>query len=453
MSDQTRQTERFRAERSVVDRVPGIAKFPMHASAAVIFDGFAFLSGIMAADYQTGLAEDARVNPGLPFHEAPAAKQTEHIYASLARVLSACDASLDDVVVVHQFLTGKGHFEPYRRVAASHWGTDRPPSTALPCGSLAVPGAVLEVDVMASLPTSGRLRERVSSADSPEVLGSYSQGMKFGDWVILAGATPADHTRTSAPYPGALGTAVAPNARVDPNLWYGSQIQRQVEYIMLEKQLPVLEAAGSSLDRIVKAEVYLSEMETDYLGFQEAWRKIFPDNPPATTIVPIEGFGSTGSRIEIGLIALTNESGLRVEPVQSDDALPPLGHHPQAVRAGNLLFLSTVIAADRNGLVKSAVPNPGFPFAYSQAELEMEACLGSAAAICEAAGTSLDFMLKRRNVYLDLRDIYATESAVRRAWPTDPPASSNMGSTVSMAVPGCRISMDMVCGIPDATDS
>jgi enamine deaminase RidA (YjgF/YER057c/UK114 family) len=81
----------------------------------------------------------------------------------------------------------------------------------------------------------------------------------------------------------------------------------------------------------------------------------------------------------------------------------------------------------------------------------MQQCLESAAAVCEAAGTSLDMMLKRRNFYLDLSDLFATEFAVRDAWPTAPPASSNVGMSGPLSVPACRLAMDMVCAVPSAT--
>lgn len=435
-------------ERTIVE-VPGVPRSPLHQAPAVKFDGFTFVSGIAAADYESGLAEDARPVPGLPFHDPPARLQSKYIYDQLAKVITACGASLHDTIAIHQFFTDKRHFEPYRQVGREVWGQDRPPSTALPCAELAVPGSVVEIDVTL-LTNEGHDPEMVSTSSSPQPLGSFVQGIRAGDWIVLSGATPTDYERMSAPYPGALGTAVAPSARVDPNLWYGSEIQQQVEYIMFDRQLAVLEAAGSSLEQVVKAEVYLSHMEEDFAGFQDAWRKVFPQRPPATTIVPVEGFGSTGSRVEIGLVALAADSRLSIESVSTPNALPALGHAPQAVRAGSLLFLSTVIAADQEGPAKGASPNPGMPLASNQTALEMEVCLSSAASICEAAGSSLDMMLKRRNFYLHLTDLFATEWVVREAWPDEPPASTNLGVSGPLPVPRCNVAMDMVCGIPEA---
>ena len=59
----------------------------------------------------------------------------------------------------------------------------------------------------------------------------------------------------------------------------GSTIQEQTRQC-LTNIAAILEAAGTSLDRIVSATVILAE-EDDFAGMNEEWLRWFPENPPA----------------------------------------------------------------------------------------------------------------------------------------------------------------------------
>jgi 2-iminobutanoate/2-iminopropanoate deaminase len=59
----------------------------------------------------------------------------------------------------------------------------------------------------------------------------------------------------------------------------GDTIQQQTRQC-LKNVSAILEAAGTSLDRVVSATVILLE-ETDFAGMNEEWVKWFPANPPA----------------------------------------------------------------------------------------------------------------------------------------------------------------------------
>jgi enamine deaminase RidA (YjgF/YER057c/UK114 family) len=70
-------------------------------------------------------------------------------------------------------------------------------------------------------------------------------------------------------------------------------------------------------------------------------------------------------------------------------------------------------------------------------------------AICEAASTSLEHVVKRQNYFLDLRDTFATDAPTRDAWPADPPVSTTIQVQGPMSVPGCILTMDVTAAIPD----
>jgi len=77
-------------------------------------------------------------------------------------------------------------------------------------------------------------------------------------------------------------------------------IAAQTERV-LENLKAVLEAAGSSLARVVKTTVYLRTMD-DFAPMNEVYARYFPEAPPARTTVAVAGL-PRDARIEIDLIA------------------------------------------------------------------------------------------------------------------------------------------------------
>jgi 2-iminobutanoate/2-iminopropanoate deaminase len=80
----------------------------------------------------------------------------------------------------------------------------------------------------------------------------------------------------------------------------GETIQEQTGQC-LKNVSAILEAAGSSLDRIVSVTVIILE-ETDFAGMNEEWIKWFPTNPPARqgAKLPVR---IPGMRVSIAVIA------------------------------------------------------------------------------------------------------------------------------------------------------
>ena len=87
---------------------------------------------------------------------------------------------------------------------------------------------------------------------------TYSQAVKAGGLVFVSGTAPTD------PVTGAI---------------VGATIQEQVRQSLTNVRA-ILEAAGSSLDRIVSATVVLAD-EDDWAGMNEEWLEWFPSEPPA----------------------------------------------------------------------------------------------------------------------------------------------------------------------------
>ena len=123
----------------------------------------------------------------------------------------------------------------------------------------------------------------------PQPLASYTPATRAGDLVFAAGHLASDFRQ-----------GVAPEARLAPAFpYYGSAIKKQTRYV-LENLKKTFEAAGTSLSHVVKAQVFLTDLNL-FHGFDSVWKRYFKQPPPRTTI------GCTGllvadTLVEIDLI-------------------------------------------------------------------------------------------------------------------------------------------------------
>jgi enamine deaminase RidA (YjgF/YER057c/UK114 family) len=283
----------------------------------------------------------------------------------------------------------------------------------------------------------------------PSPLAGYSPAIRRGDWVFLAGDTATD-------WKGDYGRAEdygpkgshALEARVNPYLWYQSQIEAQTEYT-LKKLAAIAEGAGSSLDRAVKATVYLGHPKY-FEGMDKVWKRWFPENPPARAVIPGMGLGPGGTMIEIAFKLLTNDSDLEIETIEASGVPPALGHEPHAVRVGNFLFFSTQGPFDDKGsLPESTKRHPNFPYYGQPTKLQMRYTLENVQKICEAAGTSLDQIVSRQCFHDDFETFAPAMEEWAAHFPTDPPASTTIKVGTPLHIPGADFVLDLIGYIPD----
>jgi len=67
----------------------------------------------------------------------------------------------------------------------------------------------------------------------------------------------------------------------------------------------VLEKAGTSLENVVKATVYLTDLSDREKYLNKIWKEMFPENPPARTCIQVGLAGDT--KVEIEMIAVIPE--------------------------------------------------------------------------------------------------------------------------------------------------
>ncbi|HEX2544966.1 MAG TPA: RidA family protein, partial [Ramlibacter sp.] len=270
---------------------------------------------------------------------------------------------------------------------------------------------------------------------------SFVPVMKAGGLVFVAGFMAACGE-------GDLG-GIAPEAKVPQgHLWKGNRIQLEAEYVIRRKLQVALQGAGSSLERVVKADVFLSDIQ-DAPGFNLVWSRAFGGKIPATTITTTTrpGFAIEDARIEINLVAA--EEGVTLERFEAGDAAGSVcDAYPLAVRAGDLLFFSGMLAADAQGLVQPARVDPQAPYFGASVEGQMEHLLSLAEATCRHAGTGLENVLRIQQAHTDLAEFHPACRQWQRQLPGTPLPMSAIQVPGPLLVPGCSVQVDLVVYAP-----
>ena len=131
------------------------------------------------------------------------------------------------------------------------------------------------------------------------------------------------------------GEGLDPRAAVpEHSAWAGIPIRKQTEFLILHKLKPALEAAGSSLERSLKAQIYLANIE-DAPDCLDVWNRYYAKIPCAVTVVPTKSFATVGGIIEINLIALTDTATREKQVIEAD--IPGMAAYGPCIRAGEFL--------------------------------------------------------------------------------------------------------------------
>jgi 2-iminobutanoate/2-iminopropanoate deaminase len=145
----------------------------------------------------------------------------------------------------------------------------------------------LGIALVASLPlgaahgaTSVPQKEVVASKDAPVAVGPYSQAIRSGSMVFLAGQIPIDPKTGQTN----LGTIEEQTAQVFENL------------------KAVLAAAGMTLDNVVSTTVYVKDLN-DFAKLNAVYGTYFKDKPPARATVQVQRLPKDAA-VEISAIAV-----------------------------------------------------------------------------------------------------------------------------------------------------
>jgi 2-iminobutanoate/2-iminopropanoate deaminase len=124
-------------------------------------------------------------------------------------------------------------------------------------------------------------RRAISTTKAAKFDLPFSQGIKAGNLVFVSGQCPTDPT-TGKLVRGGIGEQT-----------------RQV----MENIGAILEAAGSSFDRAVKATVFITDIK-DFAGMNAVYRTFFTKDPPARSTVEVSALALKGAKVEIEMVAV-----------------------------------------------------------------------------------------------------------------------------------------------------
>ena len=398
-----------------------------------------FATGHMGQDFVHGMAPEV-VAPSLPHAGRPKReKEAAVIFDRFEAVVEAAGSSLANIVRTDQYYTTVAAVPPYQAVRRARFGRLIPPSTSIAMHGFSLPGADINVQAIAVVPEDG-FAPRHLAAEGLEArpTSGYSPALVVGDFVFVPGITAMAQPGEPAQ------NAVADAARIERGMqWGGQPIKLETEFIITHRIKPSLEIAGSALADVVKAQVYLTDTR-DYSAFNEAWIAHFGDDGPALTIVPCRerGLAVEDGRIEINVLALASAGATKKQVVEAG-VFPGFRGQVQAVRAGDLVFLSGLMAIDENGLVEAAAIDPGQPHYQSSAAAQAECILDNAEKLCRAAGTSLANVVRVQQFHTDIGEFYPVHRAWQRRLGDRALPFTAVEVPSPLAVPGCTLLMDL----------
>jgi len=122
-------------------------------------------------------------------------------------------------------------------------------------------------------------RDPVSTRHAPEAVGPYSQAIKIDGLVFASGQLGLD------PESGALHEGIEAQTRQ-----------------AIANLSTVLEAAGSSIDKVVKTTIFVTDM-ANFSTVNKIYGAVFAEEPPARSTVEVSAL-PLGGLVEIEAIAL-----------------------------------------------------------------------------------------------------------------------------------------------------
>ena len=393
-----------------------------------------FFTGHMASDFEHGLAAQVAGKPGHPLDSPPRyRREGDFIIARLAQLIAAQGGDLRHIVRVDQYFPDAQVVNAYQRARKAVLKDFVPPSTSVLMRELLVEGANMDVSMIAVLPGGGR-EPRPAQPDGVPVPqhSGFIASLIAGDYVFVAGQMPNNEEMTGIAKPAYR----PPNA-----VWNGTDIRLQSEFLITSRLKPALEAGGSSLRNAIKAQVYLTNIN-DLPEFLDVWNSHFGEHPCALTVVATKGLALLESILEINIFGV-RDGGKTKKEIIEHKASQHMRLGPAAVRAGDLLCLSGLYAANADGAIPQARSTAGLKYFGAPTHHEMQAILTAAEDIARTAGTSLANLLRVNHFLSDLHIVPCALRGWQEKLAGAPIPFGAVRTPAPMPVPGCNIVADM----------
>ena len=202
-----------------------------------------------------------------PVRAAPQPARGRFYLATHAAHPKEFGSDLGNGVRLDQYYPTPAAVDPYHLARHAEFGDYIPPTT-----SVVMERCFAADNNISTLPIAAMLGHEIHKIHPPGIRSAPSSGfvpaVVCDDFVFLAGQMAHN-----------AGQGLDPWVHVpDHSTWAGSGIRKQTEFIILEKLEPALEAAGSSLERSLKAQIYLAQVD-DFPNFIDAWSRYYANYP------------------------------------------------------------------------------------------------------------------------------------------------------------------------------
>ena len=359
-----------------------------------------------------------KTSRGEPLHRDDLPAQIDVVVGHIDTVLRGFGASLADTVKLTAFYAAGDDVDEASFVAAvaeacraNGVRAPRPGPVIVPVPLpwLALPGMRVEIEAVAMLGEYGEPldRESASPDGAPDLPAPFSHALRCGDHVFVGGQS-AKH---GGPASGALA------------------------HERLAGALAKLGAARSDLVRLAAwyapgapPSVRDADFERDVAPFECAYVELPAPRLAPEHVVRVDGWavcGGAGSKAE-----------RRVLRLDSPWRRPGRSAHVDAVRSGDIVFLSSQLALDDDGAVVHR----------DDLNAQTRLCLERTRALLETAGLGLDHMVKQTSYFFgnaDPDDI-VTNQTLRSSFYREPAGASTGVPLADFGEPGVLAAIDTI---------
>lgn len=347
--------------------------------------GLPFSSGYVSGDllYLSGAIGN---RPGTRELAVGIEAQVRQALDNLQAVLRSEGMELSRAAAVNVFLADARDFAAMNAVYRTYFPVD-PPTRATVQADIALPGALVEIAMIAVRPQVERSVVEPAALRSPEL--PYSWGIRAGSTLFVAGATSRD-PETYEPVTGDIGT----------------QTRRVLGNVGL-----VLEAAGMDFEDVVSCNVFLDDAR-EFAAMNEAYREFFGSSPPTRATVRAK-LMNPAFRSEIQCTAVEAES--RQVFVAEGDA-PSGSPFSPSILVGDRLYVAGMVGRGPDG------------YAKGDAAAQTRSVLDRIGATLKAAGMGLENVVSATVYLADIRHYAAMNEVYAAAMPKPPPARATVGA-------------------------
>src|SRR5262245_437512 len=232
-----------------VRSVPSLAGSGIPSASAVKAVPFIFLTGYEAVYLASGgRAQVAGPSRFTRLDKHRWRREGDYILARMRALLKEFGSDLQHGVRLDQYYPTPMAVDPYHLGRKAAFGDYIPPSTSVVMQRCFSSQTSICASLVAVTPGPDYAIHRVYPTDvaSPTWSG-FLPAITCNDFIFVAGQMATKP-----------GVGLDPRAHVpDYARWGGSEIRKQTEFLILHKLKPAMEAAGSSLENSVKAQVYI----------------------------------------------------------------------------------------------------------------------------------------------------------------------------------------------------